>query len=66
MVNLSYFYLRALELEGNHPRDAGAWPATYLRIEAGEGYPPSGSEWDVYSFADGEPFPPTRAARRLG
>jgi GNAT superfamily N-acetyltransferase len=60
MQHLSYFYLRALEMEGTHPQDAGAWPSTYLRMEVGEGFPWPGSDWDVHTFADEGPFPPTR------
>lgn len=39
MSTVPYIYSRALELEGRHPEDAGAWLVTVKRIEIGEGYP---------------------------
>lgn len=39
MSNLPYLYSRALELEGRHPEDVGAWLVTVKRIEIGEGFP---------------------------
>ena len=39
MSTVPYIYSRALELEGRHPDDAGAWLVTVKRIEIGEGYP---------------------------
>ena len=37
MSGVSFNYLRALQLEGRHPADVGAWPITYARVHAGEG-----------------------------
>jgi GNAT superfamily N-acetyltransferase len=59
MPTVEYHYPRALELEGRHPQDAGIWPVTVHRLEAGEGLPAKHSPWAAVSFGEGEPFPPT-------
>ena len=56
---LPYHYLRALELEGRHPSDAGCWPVTVLRLEIGEGLPKFDTHWAGLTFSESEPFPLT-------
>jgi GNAT superfamily N-acetyltransferase/uncharacterized protein (DUF433 family) len=56
---VSYHYLRALELEGRHPSDAGCWPVTVHRLEVGEGLPKFDTSWAGISFPEGEAYPPT-------
>src|SRR5260370_13964008 len=60
MPTISYHYVRALELEGRHPSDAGCWPVTVHRLEVGEGLPRIDTPWAGVTFPAGEPFPPTR------
>ncbi len=59
MRTLPYDYVRALELEGRHPSDAGCWPVTMHRLEVGEGLPQFDTPWALVTFQEGEPFPPT-------
>ncbi len=59
MTIVSYHYLRALELEGRHPSDAGCWPVTVHRLEVGEGLPKPDTSWASITFTEGEPYPPT-------
>ncbi len=59
MPTLPYYYLRALELEGRHPSDAGCWRVTMHRLEVGEGMPKFDTPWASVTFLEGEPFPPT-------
>ena len=59
MTTISYHYLRALEIEGRHPQDAGSWPVTLNRLEVGEGLPKFDTPWAFVTFPEGEPFPPT-------
>jgi GNAT superfamily N-acetyltransferase len=56
---LPYYYLRALELEGRHPADAGCWPVTIHRLEIGEGLPWFDTDWAYVTFPEGGPFPST-------
>jgi GNAT superfamily N-acetyltransferase len=56
---LPYHYLRALELEGRHPSDAGCWPVTVHRLEIGEGLPKFDTQWAYLTFSEGELFPTT-------
>jgi GNAT superfamily N-acetyltransferase len=56
---LPYYYMRALELEGRHPADAGCWPVTMHRLEVGEGLPRFETSWASVTFSEGEPFPLT-------
>ena len=60
MPSLPYYYLRALELEGRHPLDAGCWPVTMHRLEVGEGMPRFDTSWGIITFPEDKPFPPTR------
>ena len=54
----SYPYVRAVELEGRHPHDVGAWLTTTWRIGYGEGIPIPGSEGYTL-FTIGDELPPT-------
>ncbi len=58
MAKLHYSYLRALEVEGRHPADAGSWKITFLRLQSGEGLP---TYRDLRSYVDhpeDTPLPP--------
>src|SRR5579871_6841669 len=59
-MGTTYFYLRALEIEGRHPVDAGIWPITARRLVAGEGVAVAPSPWSMVHFPEGSPFPSTR------
>src|SRR5258708_6628125 len=59
MRSLPYHYVRALELEGRHPADAGCWGSTVNRIQVGEGLPFTDSPLSAIPIQDGVPFPNT-------
>ncbi len=62
MPTVPYEYIRALELEGRHPRDAGCWPQTMHRLEIGEGTLPPDNPSAFIAFDESEPFPTTKRA----
>lgn len=55
--SIPYGYIRALELEGRHPKDAGIWTLTLNRLIAGEGIPGLNSSWSNVNFLRGQAFP---------
>ena len=57
MPTVQYHYLRAVEVEGRNPDDAGCWPLTVQRLEVGEGLPFPNSPWALINFPEGEPIP---------
>ena len=64
MPEIPYLYLRALELEGRHSADDGAWEITAKRLGVGEGYPDlDGPAWNV-DFSPEAPLPPTTKLAR--
>jgi GNAT superfamily N-acetyltransferase len=58
MSTVPYAYLRALELEGRHPQDAGAWYLTIGRLQVGEGLPVH-PPWSKVEVGDDDRFPAT-------
>jgi GNAT superfamily N-acetyltransferase len=58
MPQVSYIFLRGLELEGRHPHDVGAWHVTVRRMEVGEGVPPPEDPARSVEIDVGAPFPP--------
>jgi GNAT superfamily N-acetyltransferase len=54
----NYSYLRALELEGRHPNDVGAWQVTVKRLEFGEGLPSDTDQEVALELPKRGPLPP--------
>jgi len=59
MTLVRYVYLRALEIEGRHPNDAGCWTNTVRRLEFGEGLPPEDELGPQVDVARNAPLPPS-------
>ncbi|MGH7173031.1 MAG: GNAT family N-acetyltransferase [Gemmataceae bacterium] len=58
MPQISYIFLRGLEIEGSHPHDVGAWHITVRRMEFGEGVPLKDDPLSMVEFESGQPYPP--------
>ncbi|MES2788807.1 MAG: GNAT family N-acetyltransferase [Planctomycetota bacterium] len=63
-INVPYSYIRAVEVEGRHPEDAGVWCITACRLHYGEGLPlPSDPAWSQ-QVAEGGELPPSHKIPR--
>ena len=67
MAMIPYHYLRALEIEGRHPQDAGCWLVTKNRLELGEGVASLRHSLGVHHFPrrGALPFHSSSAPRRF-
>ncbi len=56
-TQVRWSYLRALQIEGNYPVDAGAWTVTASRLQFGEGLPNPDDKHFMVPISDAFSFP---------